>query len=297
MASYILGPSNPVPCDNPVVVQCLVERRADGHFPVFPNHPAFTTDVDAQRNLVRSTLCHSEGVSCVEIFCSAADPRFTRDPAMVRFVGVVASLPTPHGTHHGHVSVFVRGAVTMACDITDWRDNPQAAPRAGRFAVEYTPVAQGERRFAGYPVGFTPPVVRPAGAVQCSSMMGTVIEVGRAPSNEVRILLAPEENYANNVPAADAARGVLLARGINEAVEGPPLGRLLGAAQNAAAELDSAGADDDARALRHAQDGRVDGVAAAVVTAAGALLRLSQADAAANPADADVLAEIIRLAA
>ena len=298
MATHILGPSNPVPCDNPVVVQCLVRRQPDGHFPVYPNHPAFTDNVDDQRNLVRSTLCHSEEVHCVEIFCSTADRRFHDSPPHgVRFVGVVASFPTPHGASHGHVSVFVRGAVTMACDTTEWRERLDL--RAGMFAVQYVPRERGARRFAGYPAGFTPPVVRPANAAECSSMMGTVIEVGRAPSNEVRILLAPEENYANNITVAVAAQLVLDDSGDRiAAVQGLSLDTLLNAATEAADDLRRLD-DGDAAAseLEQACEGPVTDVAQAIFDAAAALLRLR--DPAAVPAadEAKVLTEILSLAA
>ena len=278
MASYILGPINPVPCDNPVVVQCLCERdRSTGEFPVYPNHPAFTLDVGEGGRLAPSKLCTNPDVACVAVSCSVSTSDFSS--GRVRFVGVVASFPTPHGAHHGHVSVFVRGAVTMACDVDPIR------VRFPPFALEYKGECS-DRRFAGYPVSLVPPTVGLADVRECKRMMGTVIEVGRAPINEVRILLAPEENYANNVTDAAFARARLDNGNINDAVQGLPLTQLINAINAAETLLRDTDKAEDADVLSQARNGGVDDVATAIVTAARTLLGRAATDF-------RVLAEII----
>jgi len=149
----------------------------------FVNHPAFTNDAaDA------ASLC--DAVNAMTIFCSARNLE-TRS----RFVGVVASMPTMHNGH-AHVSVWVRGAVTMACDLEALRDAGE--PRQMDTLSFALPTHAGEalaNSFVGLPGSFLRPIVGKANRRSCTRVIGTLLELGRAPSNEVRVILRAGEHY------------------------------------------------------------------------------------------------------
>tara|TARA_B100000768_G_scaffold168107_1_gene172708 strand:- start:942 stop:1685 length:744 start_codon:yes stop_codon:yes gene_type:complete len=167
----LLGPCDVVPCENPVVVQCVVKKGDK----TFIQHPAFT---DGEKQ-------ECSGVVAMVVFCSAT--RLTESSV---FVGVIASDPTAHGSTHGHVSVFVRGCVTMACDLqclTDVRDT--------MATICFTTDDDNTSRFVGIDSQHVPPFVERAGKRSCSRVIGTLVEKGRPPSNEVRVILEPNRHY------------------------------------------------------------------------------------------------------
>jgi hypothetical protein len=106
------------------------------------------------------------------------------------FVGVVASLPNYHGAH-AHISVFVRGAVTMACDLEFVRSLRPMATLA--FDWEH----QNHNCFVGMPAEFEPATIVAADPQSADRVIGTLLATGRRPANEIRLVLRPGDGYCN----------------------------------------------------------------------------------------------------
>lgn len=172
----LLGPCDVVPCENPVVVQCVVEKGTK----TFVHHPAFTN----------GETMECSGVVAMVVFCSA---RHLRDRSV--FVGIIASDPTAHGSAHGHVSVFVRGCVTMACDLQCLAD-----VRDTMATICFMPSVGNTSRFVGIDARHVPPLVERANRRSCHRVIGTLVEKGRAPSSEVRVILEPNRHYRMSTP-------------------------------------------------------------------------------------------------
>lgn len=183
MAAQILGPTDAVPCDNPVVITCVIEN---GTF-TCPNHPAFTNDAE----FVGCASAPEGGVKrCKQthtvVFCSAA--QFIT--GKTRFVGVIASAPTVHGKH-AHVAVYIRGCVTMACHLGDMKD-----VRRSMVTVGFDPEKrENPVRFIGIGDRIVPPVITKVYPCVQDHVVGVVVEKGRAPSNEIRVILRPGMDY------------------------------------------------------------------------------------------------------
>jgi hypothetical protein len=160
-----------------VVVQCVVQKGVE----VYINHPAFTNG--------EQMTC--AGVVSMVVFCSAE--HLTQAS---RFVGIVASDQTAHGTMHGHVSVFVRGCVTMACDLTCLDD-----VRHSMVTLAFTTDRTNPNRFVGTHSGFVPPSVARANPQTEPRVLGTLVEKGRPPSNEIRLILEPQRSYHHTFAA------------------------------------------------------------------------------------------------
>ena len=175
MASQLLGPAGVVPCENPVVVQCVVRRGVAVHI----NHPAFT-------NGDQMTCA---GVVAMVVFCSAEHLTTAS-----RFVGIVASDPTAHGKMHGHVSVFVRGCVTMACDLSCLED-----VRHSMATIAFVANSTNANRFVGTQKTFVPPSVVLANPQTETRILGTLVEKGRPPCNEIRLILEPQRSYCHTL--------------------------------------------------------------------------------------------------
>lgn len=168
MAS-ILGPHNPVPACDPVVIQCLVERNVY----VVPNHPCFITNTELQRVTKRAG---GTAASCRDdYFVVTCD----FDPTS-KFVGVVASLGTNHGDH-SHISVYIRGSVTMACDLSNIATHLPLTPL-------YLSLRPSDAQFVGIGSRITPPDITTSTSVK-GPEIGHLIEKGRMPTHEVRIML------------------------------------------------------------------------------------------------------------
>ena len=167
-----------VPCENPVVLQCVVRRGVSVHI----NHPAFT-------NGDQMTCA---GVVAMVVFCSA--DLLTHES---RFVGIVASDQTAHGRMHGHVSVFVRGCVTMACDLGCLKDVQKTM-----VTLAFARTHDNPNRFVGTPQSFVPPSIVLANPHSENSIIGTLVEKGRAPSNEIRLILEPQRTHCHTQASA-----------------------------------------------------------------------------------------------
>jgi len=95
-------------------------------------------------------------------------------------VGVVASLGTDHG-NHSHISVYIRGSVTMACDLSEITGHlPLSRLYLGNEGCA--------ARFAGIGDRITPPTITTQKSTQ--QMIGFLVERGRMPTNEIRIMLS-----------------------------------------------------------------------------------------------------------
>lgn len=167
MSASLLGPSNCVPPEQAVVVQCVTSNASDTRI----NFPAFTQGDDPDTH-----LCSDNG-GLMTVFCNLAG----KDLNTCKFVGVVASHPTMHGKH-GHVSVWVRGVVTMACNLGNLR---HVRPMA---ILEWT---SHTCHFAGTPLDFEVATVQKMQSSFSVRVVGTLLELGRQPNNEIRVILAP----------------------------------------------------------------------------------------------------------
>ena len=161
-----------VASENPVVLQCVVKQNT----PVYVNHPAFTN----------GETMECAGVVAMVVFCSAADII----PQTTKFVGIIASDQTAHGTQHGHISVYVRGCVTMACDLGCLED-----VRSTMVTIAFETTTDNPKRFVGTSQKMTPPHIVVASYTSCDRVIGTMVEKGRAPSNEIRVVLEPQRRY------------------------------------------------------------------------------------------------------
>jgi len=172
-----------------VVLQCVVRHGVSVHV----NHPAFTNG--------EQMTC--AGVVALVVFCSAE--LLTHES---RFVGIVASDQTAHGKMHGHISVFVRGCVTMACDLSCLEDVKKTM-----VTLAFLRTHENPNRFVGTPQRFVPPSIVLANPHSENSIIGTLVEKGRAPSNEIRLILEPQRTYCHTQATAmlAAARGLGIA--------------------------------------------------------------------------------------
>ena len=160
--AQLLGPSNPVAPEQAVAIQCIMHSDC----PV--SHPCFTND-----------NVHTEtGEPLLIVFSDA-----TLITEATRFVGVVASRPTYFGAF-GHIAVYVRGAVTVACDTEPLR---HALPMTW-IAFRAPDPSRAAVRFIGLP-SLSPPAIVPASVRRETRIVGLMLQKGRAPSCEARVLL------------------------------------------------------------------------------------------------------------
>jgi hypothetical protein len=161
MASLV-GPTSVVPGQSVVSLQCIIDGNGRAHI----HHAAFTND--------ETTTC---GDTYLRVFC---DPKNLTDKS--RFVGVVAGAVQPHG-HHGHVTVHVSGAVTMAVVLDDIDDaKPMTKLMFKKYVDTHPSIGGGPRNMPVYTTKLDADTI---------GDVGTILQLGRRPCNEVRLLLAP----------------------------------------------------------------------------------------------------------
>lgn len=181
MSTHVLGPSGVVAAEHAVALQCTADSTA--HLPM--NHAVFTD------NMV--DVCSAQNT--LHVFC---DGKLVSD--LSRFVGVIASHPVQHGSHC-HVTVFVSGAVTLACVLADLGADARPMDR-----IEFA-CGKASAKMAGLPATFDMPLLTVASrATDGRASVGVLLEKGRRPANEIRVLLTP-----GKPPPAVAHIGLLAA--------------------------------------------------------------------------------------
>ena len=178
----VLGPdSNSIIPEQTTSLQCIVTGSDD----IFINHPAFTNDTFT---CVSHDGAHSQ--TFLRVFCSAS--QLTEDS---QFVGTIASDAQVHGNHR-HVTVHVRGTVTMAC-VLKCLQTENVTPMT---PISFKTEPNIKERFFGLPSKFVPPIF-----TRCThlsdKLVGVVVELGRQPTNEVRIILKGGETYHMDMKA------------------------------------------------------------------------------------------------
>jgi len=166
----LLGPTGVVPGEQVVTLQCIC-RDAD----TFIHHAVFTNGETQE--------CGDD--SYLVVFCDTA--KFETEPT---FVGVVAGGAQKHGAHR-HVTVAVSGAVTLAAVLTDVTGF-RAMDSLG-FTAE-----QNTQRIAGGPGHVLTLCRSDSTDVTCVGHIGTLLQLGRQPSNEIHVLLTPSTLYSTD---------------------------------------------------------------------------------------------------
>ena len=161
----LLGPASVVAGEEIVSLQCVCSTATYQHHAAYTNNKTFK--------------CNAEEM--LVVFCGT-DGEVTSE---TRFVGVIQSEQQKHGAH-AHVTVAVSGAVTLAVVLSEldgWRPMQ-------RLGFTATPSSD---RIAGGPHQ----MLASCRADDRSSIgtVGTLLQLGRAPSNEIRVLLSPDIPY------------------------------------------------------------------------------------------------------
>jgi hypothetical protein len=161
--------------ESAVVIQCVVQK---------------TTVVALYQPVFCDVVLHGEERLCSDVAALTVFSDATHLTEHSRFVGVVASLQNYHG-EHAHISVFVRGAVTMACDLEVVRTlRPMAT-------LAFDPTRINPNCFVGLPASFRPATIIGADPQSCDRVIGTLLAIGRQPTNEIRLILRPNDGYCN----------------------------------------------------------------------------------------------------
>ena len=125
----VLGPTNVVAAEHAVSLHCVTHLNDV----CCQHHVAFT---NSERSIECSGL---PDVKPLTVFC---DPLDTLESSTV--VGVIAGKPMMHA-NHAHCTVYVSGAVTIACLLEDVADLPPMTPISCDMTQKHAMQIRGSR--------------------------------------------------------------------------------------------------------------------------------------------------------